>query len=461
MTTPREENALTLASLLGVASEEAARLLDCTIAIRWDPADKGASAIAAHLEALLSRTVNGVIFNALPLQAKAEVVIGRLAAERPDALRVSLGEDEIRIGGDALRAPIPDGPKVVACFAACYAAGMAIKVALGATVKLPGPRPETGLAIPLKCLLGEDALWAAARVNLGRTHLAGAGAIGNAFLYGLTLFDVEGELVVVDNDLVSEGNLNRCLFFEHADIGQPKAVILARKASALLQTVTLTPEPMTLRELGKVATDLRWLRRLVVGVDSPRSRRSLQAELPREVFDASTTGVLECVFHHHCQPTGHACLSCIYYESADEQAHERHVATSLGVSLEDVQEREVSASAAKLIHGHLPHVAIDELVGRPYDSLFKALCGQGRLVTGDAQQVLAPFAFVSVFAGVYLAVEFVRRLAGNAGVQEFNYWRLSPWSPPVEPLKTLRPRHVRCDCCSQPATLRAIRELWG
>ena len=165
MTTRREENAMALASLVGVDAEEAARLLDCTIAVVWDPADKSADAIAAHLLALLSRTVTAVSANATSPQAMTEVAIGNVVAQRPGSLRLSVGTDAIRIGGGAQVAPIAKAPKVLELITACYAAGMAIKAALGATARLPGPSPETGLVVPTKSLLGEDARWTSARVS--------------------------------------------------------------------------------------------------------------------------------------------------------------------------------------------------------------------------------------------------------------------------------------------------------
>jgi len=463
MTTQRDENTMTLASLLGVGVTEAASLLDRTIDVRWDPADAGASLLAGHLCLLLSRTVTDVTANAPSLNPAAEVLIGEIPASRPGALRVVLTADEIRIGPDAPTGRVLEGPRVLALAAACYAAGMAIRAALGTVFRLPGRPVDSGLVVPVRSLLGMDSAWTRARVNIGRTHLAGAGAIGNAFLYALALFDVEGEIVVVDHDVISNGNLNRCLLFELEDVDQPKAVVLAQKASLDLPNVNLIPAPVTLAKLGETAgaEDPRWLRRLVVCVDSPRARRSLQTELPREVFDASTTGTLECVFHHHVQPTDSACLACIYHESADELAHERHIAQSLGVALVDVHQREVSNAAAQKIHLRYPDVAAQDLVGQSYDSLFKAFCGQGRLVADQAEQVLAPFAFVSALAGLYLAIEFVRRLARSGEAGDFNYWRLSAWMPPVEQLRSLRPRHPNCGFCGQAALLGAARRLWG
>lgn len=451
---------MTLAALIGGSTEQAARLLDCEVAISWNPSDPAAGRVARHLEALLSRTVSRVAVNTMS-HSSAQVVIGDAVSPVSEGLRVSLGAHDITIGKDAPIARMAKGPPIVELLTACYAAGMAIKMILGPGAQLPGPQPAATLAVPLSALLGVDARWASSKMTFDLTYLAGAGAIGNAFVYALGLFDVAGDLIVVDHDEVSDGNRNRCLYFEVSDIGQSKARVLVRKASSRLPAVRMHAERTSLEKLGKSQQDPRWLRRLVVGVDSRRARRSLQMELPGEVFDASTTGVLECVFHYHRQPTDFACLACIYHESVDEQAHERHVAATLGVSLEHVQERVVSSAAAELIAARYPNLSAAQVVDQSYDSLFKALCGQGLLRTNSSQQVLAPFAFVSVLAGAYLAIEFVRRLSEGRDELDFNYWRLSPWAAPVPQLRSMRPQVAGCSCCGQPLLARVARELWS
>ncbi|MGH2173968.1 hypothetical protein ACQ1Z4_14780, partial [Enterococcus faecalis] len=62
------------------------------------------------------------------------------------------------------------------------------------------------------------------------------------------------------------------------------------------------------------------IRRVFVTVDSRPARRSIQTDMPLEIFDASTTDVTAVVAHNHRQPTGYACLSCIYPHIPEEDA---------------------------------------------------------------------------------------------------------------------------------------------
>src|SRR5262249_27665946 len=153
-----------------------------------------------------------------------------------------------------------------------------------------------------------------------------------------------------------------------------------------------------IRETGGAAPET-----LIVAVDSRRARRGLQNEMPRAVFDASTTGITEVVLHVNRIPSAHACMSCIYHEAPDDAAHEAHIADSLGVDVAAVRTSFVSPEAALAIATKYPQLHAKDLVGLAYDSVFKELCGKGQLKTATADRVLAPFAFVSVLAGVMLA----------------------------------------------------------
>ena len=462
MTDRSTENAMTLASLLGGDVREAARLLDISIAVTFDPADRVAAALAAHLRALLARTVSIVQFSNGHVPA-AEVVVG---AARPclsrRATRVAISPDATQVGTFAPAVPIwPDCPPIILVVAACYAAGMALKVSLGPRLAVGGPSPDEGLRIPTAAVIGADPTWVLHEFELADTYLAGAGAIGNGFLYALSHLRASGSLVVVDPDYVSAGNLNRCVWFSDADIDRPKATRLVQLASPRFPRLALVSKVATLQEVGKQQAGDTWLKRLIVGVDSRRARRRLQSEIPREVFDASTTGVAECVLHHHQQPTDDACLACVYHETNSELTREQHIAEALGVELSDVKEHHVSADAARRIHARYSDRSTEQIEGQAYDSLFKALCAEGNLLTTDNKQVLAPFAFVSVLAGAYLAIELARRLILGPTSHTFNYWRVSPWAAPFEELKQVLPRHASCEFCGQPVLLRTAQTLWA
>jgi hypothetical protein len=255
--------------------------------------------------------------------------------------------------------------------------------------------------------------------------------------------------------------LNRCVWFDDSDIGESKAERLALRAQRYFGDLKLIPLRMMLQD-AKDGLGPDWLRRLVVAIDTRRGRRSLQCEVPGEVFDASTTGVEEIVLHHHKQPTDTACLSCIYFESPDELSRERHIAEALGVTIAEVQEPGgVSASAALAIAAKYPSCQPADLFGHAYDSLFKNLCSEMAIQGALGRPVLAPFCFVSVLAGVCLAIELGRRLSQSGKPPAFNYWYLSPWAPPVDELKQIRGREPKCDFCSYETHRTFAKTLWG
>jgi hypothetical protein len=71
-------------------------------------------------------------------------------------------------------------------------------------------------------------------LDIGRTLMVGAGAVGASLAYWLHAFGVEGAWTIVDRDVVELHNLNRGLVFTAADAGWPantprtKAEIIAR-----------------------------------------------------------------------------------------------------------------------------------------------------------------------------------------------------------------------------------------
>lgn len=461
MSDRRTENARTLASLLGVETEEAAKRLDIAVMLRADPTDVAAMGLAEHLRELLSRTLAVVVVNVAPTMTATEVLVGGIEPHRPDVLRVGVWSDAIRIGRSVPADRIsPTTHPVLLLIAACYTAGALLRAIFGERLQIPGAASSHDLEIPTSAFVGADATWLHEPFELTNSYLAGAGAIGNGFLWALCRLPVSGDLRIVDPDIVSDGNLNRCVWFTSVDLGLSKAVRLAELAQPSFPCVRLTPERMTLQQFGKGQASDRWLERLIVAVDSRRTRRHLQLEIPREVFDASTTGAVECVFHHHRQPTENACLACIYHETGDELARELHMAETIGVGIDDIKQHFVSDNAAHPIHARYPQIPVEELAGQAYDTLFKALCSEGRLVSAEDRQVLAPFAFVSVLAGALLAVELHRRVLG-VSVDDFNYWRISPWASPVVDLQHMRGRIAACEFCGQPSLLRASRALWS
>jgi hypothetical protein len=453
MSTARQENARTLAAAIGRSDAEVEHLLDTTVLITFGP---GGDRLADYIQALLARTLSNVRRELDGVPA-IEVVVGP-ATPRSTAPVIGVGVDgyrlEVRDGTVAIGTT---ARPIVQLVAACYAAAAAVHTAIGAELPVPLRLP---IAIDLERLHGAAIARLDERIELGQCFMAGAGAIGNAVIAGFSTLDVRGELHICDPDHASDGNLNRCWWFDLADLGEPKAERLVLRAQRAMTQLRLIPHVATLHDAIRTTGD-KPMETLIVGVDSRRARRSLQNEMPHRVFDASTSGITEFVLHFNILPSDRACMSCIYYEVADETAHEAHVAEALGVGVADVRENFVSESAAERIARTYPDLDPAGLTGLAYDSLFKELCGKAQLKTATAERVLAPFGFVSVLAGVMLAIEIAIRTGTNHRVPDYNYWRVSPWGAPIDRMREQRSRRPGCEFCSNETLQSVVKKLWG
>lgn len=452
----RDENAKVLAKLLGLEDSEAAELLGMTILVRAD-ADDSARAIGRDVVNLLERTV-GVVRAEDGRPPSVEVLVGNLVgAGAWPIVRIGVTRSEVVVSCEAIpeHEDSAEVPEIILLVAACYAAGMAVR--LGLRNGFPLPHANT-IRLPVAQLIRGCPL--NRPVDLHKLYVAGAGAISNGLLQGLARLDVRGEFHIVDPKQVTPGNLNRCLWFERADIGLPKADALVNRAQPAMRGAKLVARTCRVQDLLERSSG-PWLERLVVAVDSRRARRGLQEELPREVFDASTTGIEEVVVHFNRATTKEACLSCIYAEDAVEAVHEKHVADMLGVSVDDVREHYIGADAACRIAARHTGLNGQQLVGTAYDTLFKTLCATGQLGVDEGRTILAPFSFVSVLAGAYLALELVLRSSSADVTRPFNYWRASPWTSPVFELQALRPARPQCETCGNAVIRATVGRLWG
>lgn len=452
----KRENAIALASALGIGVAEAANTLDLLILVTADDRDHSALRLAGECVSLLSRTVQCASEISPERRVAAELVVG-CATQRTEApaVRVNVSVDRIEIGRvvDA-SAPCAPVPPILALLGACYASAAVFHFAIGG-------RLGTGIQEPLVVEFAQLGVTASALedpVDIGRAFLAGAGAIGNGFLWAARFLNIRGQIDIADDDVVSSGNLNRQVWFEARDVGHGKADRLAALAQPHMPQLKLVPRPMRLQDLPE-RSEGPWLERLVVAVDSRRARRALQNEFPGEVFDASTTDIREVVVSYNRQPGQAACLSCIYEPDLEEYSRETHISDHLGVSLQAVRAERISESDALSIARKFPGLVAADLVGTAYDSLFKRLCAESALQTQEGKRVVAPFAFVSVLAGTMLALEVVRRRQSAASIQD-NYWRLSPWHSPLFRRRVMRPRQSDCSFCANPLLQRVNESLW-
>ncbi len=453
----RNENAITLAAALGLSHEEASRALNLNVLVTAGDDDLIGRRFAQEVSDLLVRTVEVVSTTSVD-QADAEIVIG-LAPSRSKAVKifVCLNEHEAIISSrPCADTRCQSALRIFDLIAACYACAMTLYYATGS--QLP-----SGMQDPLTVRhsdFGVDLSDVERPIDIGHAYLAGAGAIGNGFLWAARHLQFHGRLEIVDDDDVSPGNLNRQVWFDTDDIGKPKAVRLAARAQESFPNLTLIPRQQRLQNLPE-RSEGPWLERLIVAVDSRRARRKLQMEIPGEVFDASTTDIREIVLHHHCQPNASACLCCIYEQDEEEVTREKHIADHLGISVDEVRKERISAASATVIAQRFPKLSATNLAGTAYDSLFKALCSEGQLKDVADKRVIAPFSFVSVLAGSLLALELVRRLGNSRSDVDFNYWRLSPWHAPLPRRRVLRAKQHNCEFCGESILTRLATQFWA
>jgi len=271
------ENANSLAAALGIETEAASQLLSATVLITAQADSPSAQGLAWELCQLLQRTLRKVTLEPSGERTAIEVVIGTASAHcaahtiwveaTPVEAVISRAEPGER--GFANLHP------VLSLVVACYAAGAVVALVTGDVLPSVFPKP---LVLDLQALGTRQQL--ERRLDLQATYLAGAGAIGNGVLWALRHFDVYGRLDVVDFDTVKDGNLQRQIWFGAADIGYKKAERLCLRAQEHMSHLKLVPRVARLQDLPDKQVNPRWLRRLIVAVDSRRARRSLQEELP-------------------------------------------------------------------------------------------------------------------------------------------------------------------------------------
>lgn len=351
---------------------------------------------------------------------------------------------------------------VLALITACYAAARCTHAVLGDAVE--GPEEWKSFSI-LDFENGNVEFDWSTRLELGEAHLAGIGAIGSSFLYSLAAHScAEGKLVLVDHDRVEMPNLGRYTFFDASDEGAYKTIAAKGRLDKLglpLHVGTVEERfEQYFNETYAASRDFR-VEKLISAPDKRSTRRLFQRTLPRRMWDAST-GPSQVILHSNSFEVGLACTECIYPETPEEHAYERHVAKSLNVDVARVQSGDtISEADAEKILERYPGHARELLIGKAFYSEFRNLCSAGELRVASGI-VHAPFSFVSGLAGVLLYLELVKsswpEVFGR--FQKHNYFQLNPFRLPNPEFRELRPSRKEC-MCQQDRVRSVYRRVWS
>jgi hypothetical protein len=154
-------------------------------------------------------------------------------------------------------------------------------------------------------------------IDLGRIHLAGAGAIGQAAIYALARSGGRGTLVVVDPEDLALSNLQRYVLATDADVGQQKCALAERA----LRNSGLSAERIPAK-WGEDPRTIEGVRVVMVAVDSSETRIAIQASLPRAAYNAWTQPE-DLGWSRHERFGEDPCLACLYWPSgATPNQHE-------------------------------------------------------------------------------------------------------------------------------------------
>lgn len=442
-------NMLALMTLAGVPEEVALEKLKTTVLITA-AGNPACGKLAANLGQLLERTFE--VVTSTPADVHVSIGTDEPAAALHLRVKITDSSEVVLLSPDSQESCANDAasaPGLLLKIAACYIAGQ-----VTARVIAPQYAFVDSNFVVSASQLGMTLEELGVKVNLDQAVLIGGGGVANGFLWVLEEVDAYGTMGVVDPKKASPSNLNRCLYFNEADIGQPKAEVLARKFSHA--HLRLEPFVGTFAELTKK----RLVKRAITTTDSRVARRSIRSQLPLEIIDASTTGVSEVITFSEKQPTDSACLSCIYIHIPQETEREQHIADALGLELAEVKKQFIDVELAEKLAGLHPSLNAESIKGMAMDSLFRQLCGTGDLLDAKVEQVLAPLAFVSNLAGALLAVELIRAELGGLQRYGTNYLFLSPWAPPSRHARRHKSKQSACEFCSDKLTQEVMKTAW-
>jgi hypothetical protein len=288
-------------------------------------------------------------------------------------------------------------------------------------------------------LLDNDEVLLPERIHIGRVHLAGAGAIGQAFLSAMAALNVTGELVVYDPEQVTLSNLQRYVLTRDDDVGLSKCALAARalaQSSVRFHGLESAWGTVSAPDAEVVCAAL----------DSAVARIGVQASLPRSIYNAWTQP-LDLGWSRHEHFGDDPCLACLYWPTGSRPSQHVQIARALrqpelrilaylinrvpvdaalvptqvpqlpeyetSANLDEWCERSLLEDLAALMG--VPPRDLSSWKGKQLGDLYReGICG-GAIVGGRIGEVpvdvTVPLAHQSAFAGVMLALQLITATA--------------------------------------------------
>lgn len=307
-------------------------------------------------------------------------------------------------------------------------------------------------------------------VNLGEVAVAGLGAVGNPALWAWARHPgLAGELHLIDPEDVELSNLQRyCLSF-YEDVGMGKVQLAEREL--LNSKLCKRLWPCTLEDFAGNYAGIATLPSICVSVDNVEGRRTAQALLPRLVVNGWTSDDgLGASWHRFLGDS--ACLACLYQPKNIRLSQTELAAQALGIphdqlSMLWVTEKPLDADVIKTVETHLglSKGQLVEWTGKRVQDVYSGvICGQvGLDFSGIGRVATVPLAHQSVFAGILMAAELVKRsdpgLESRSQAEPLIIWDDIMRIPPKYWVVN-RQKEPEC-FCTDPAYQTVYREKWN
>lgn len=328
-------------------------------------------------------------------------------------------------------------------------------------------------------------------IDLGTIHLAGCGAVGQAFVAALRELPVTGTLVAVDNEALDQGNLQRYVLSGDTDVGVPKTVLVER---ALSESKVAVDPVATLWGTDERSAPGR--ETVISALDTKQGRIELQGGLHKEIFNAWTQPE-DIGISRHQNFGKDPCLACLAWPTRGRPSQSMVIAEALGEHelrvnhylgnnipvgqplpspmINGTRRLPVPDNAstwaersllADLIERYeLPRESFEGLGGLMVEQLYRDAVCAGMLIEHGSRRerdVAVPLAHQSALAGILLAIALVidrvpelRVLRSEATVAKYDVLRGGDQQLP-------RPRDREEHCiCSDSDFLDAYSARWG
>lgn len=279
-------------------------------------------------------------------------------------------------------------------------------------------------------------------IDLTGTYLAGAGAVGQAFLFALRTASPTGILTVVDDQAISLSNLQRYVLTGDNTVDHAKAELAAEYFTGTDLTVAPVPTRWGADERSGPQRPV-----VLVALDTAADRIHVAAGMHGRVYNAWTQPE-DLGWSRHERFGTDPCLACLYWPDRPRPSEYELMAQAFGqhplrmllyltnrvpigaplpypqngsIQLPQVPGLQpppdvlrwfqVPLAADLLTTGMLPRDEVDSWAGRPLGEVYRdGVCAGGLITVGPpqaAREALVPLAHQSALAGVMLAVQLL------------------------------------------------------